>query len=93
MCTHTVTGTASKNGTGLPVPTALAPRKSPQTGSRLTHQTSFASVHNNSLEKCCSYKKLNYQKQIYSLLGVTNDSKDDRSISLGTLRILSVADM
>lgn len=38
------------------LPTALAPKKSAQIGSKLIHQTSFASIHNNSLLSCSIYK-------------------------------------
>lgn len=42
-CSHSVMGTASTNGTDLVWPTERAPRKSIQSGSILTHQTSRGS--------------------------------------------------
>ncbi|EZA55393.1 hypothetical protein X777_04353 [Ooceraea biroi] len=51
---HNVRGNASKKGTDRFCPTARAPKKSPHTGSKLQHHTSFASVHKSSLFSCLS---------------------------------------
>lgn len=93
VCNQIVIGTASKKGTDLLTPTALAPKNSPHTGSRFIHQTSFASVHNISRLNDSNYKNLVIKTETATVPQNTIASKEDRLSSAGKFLILSLVDM